>query len=181
MLVAFSIGANGQITVTVCKGDTAYLDVGMMYPTCAYYDTSLVKIIMTGTNYETAEVIGKNIGTTSPECFNVNDYVMHFTITVTSPPCPGTGVEGVGNSEVLEIFPNPAKLRVKVTLPNSLSGILTISLLTDTGIPVLRYSTDVSTFLQNPTIDVSKLPAGIYLLQLSSATGSLYGKVVKAN
>ncbi len=89
----------------------------------------------------------------------------------------GNGINEVGNESGVKIYPNPASETVTVMLRQAQHDIqeIVISNLLGEVVQSLKYK------VQRPsvTINISKLPRGIYLLRVQTNDGWQVGKVVK--
>ncbi len=86
-----------------------------------------------------------------------------------------------GKRVALHAFPNPFGNRFSVTLPQNVSGKVRFTLFSVTGKPLyskMFYGVQQSISVHGDIL--SHLPAGIYLMQLTTASGKLYnGKILK--
>lgn len=97
-----------------------------------------------------------------------------FQIVIDEDAAVGTADEGLGRS--LKIFPNPAQSQLNVVLGQAIDGPVSLQLATLHGQLVeQRQFTTVDGALQ---MDVSRLPAGIYLLSVRTASAIVSRKVV---
>jgi hypothetical protein len=88
---------------------------------------------------------------------------------------PVLRVEGVGSAVELALYPNPATDRITATAPALAAR--TFRVLNNLGQVLATGAADA----ENPTVDVQALPAGTYLLELSSSAGRQVRRFVKTN
>ncbi len=79
------------------------------------------------------------------------------------------------DSRQFSVFPNPANETVNIKAEN-IKEIVVSNLL---GVQMMRLPRTDFSSLNSMTIDISKLPQGIYLLRVQSNDGLRIGKVVK--
>ena len=96
-------------------------------------------------------------------CFNTSD---PMTITVLTPRSVNTQtVSGIEGTADFNMYPNPAKGNVNVSLMQDFNQVVTLTLSDITGRAV--WATDLSGNMETKSIDVSALPSGIYFMQMS--------------
>ncbi|MCB9035136.1 MAG: T9SS type A sorting domain-containing protein [Lewinellaceae bacterium] len=96
-------------------------------------------------------------------------------------PTPLTGVKETGKAvPALNVFPNPAGEELKVQLPEGLPAGARLHISSLAGQRLVQQA--VQELSGNEAVDISRLPAGLYFLQLVSREGQLLGnsKFVKA-
>ena len=82
--------------------------------------------------------------------------------TATPPPASVVDV----NTELLKVYPNPAKQIVNVELPQSISNA-TANIISMTGSVVMSKSISAG----NSSIDIQSIPAGQYTISIQAADG----------
>lgn len=115
-------------------------------------------------------------------CANSNgnesgDYVYSGTQAITE-FIPSTGVTEVSAVKVAKVFPMPATNNLNVTYVNEQAGNIAVKLYAMDGTLARTLLTETQTAgEQQHTFDVSGLPAGTYLLQISNNGSSTVQKV----
>jgi len=78
----------------------------------------------------------------------------------------------VSNDEISEVFPNPASEFASIEFRNVKSGKAKISIINSTGIQVYSNTVDLLSQYDVITINTSKLPVGLYYVNISFDEGS---------
>lgn len=86
--------------------------------------------------------------------------------------CSTTGTNELNEKELIKVYPNPAKNRLKVYMPDE-SDIFRINLLNTYGQSVLKTQTS--------EIDVSKIPNGVYFLNIETEKFTATKKIIINN
>lgn len=120
-----------------------------------------------------AAVSGLAVGTVSVTVTDANGCDNVATATVSS----GVGIITPTNNLAAKIYPNPAanQLFVEVTLDNT--SDVSIAVLNSLGQVVINQ-TETNVQVMNTSVDVSALPAGIYMIQVSSENASSTQKLI---
>lgn len=90
----------------------------------------------------------------------------------------GVGISDPGASGILQISPNPVSDFVSVNYSSAKTAALMLEIKNALGQTVKTISIDPALSF-NKTISVSDLPAGIYVVELSSSNGMLKQKFIK--
>lgn len=91
--------------------------------------------------------------------------------------CP-TGLLNLQNDFVITLFPNPVKSILSIKLASNISGNANFLLHDIFGREVLVQKINLVNGVNTFTFDVSKLAAGIYMVEFSNATNKYFAKVV---
>ncbi len=110
--------------------------------------------------------------------------VVRVTVTDAN-GCESVGVDtisaGVGitviSSLSANIYPNPANTQVSIEATLKQAGDVQIVVMNNLGQAVIRQ-TEAATQVLNATLNISNLPAGIYLIQVSSGDASTTQKLI---
>lgn len=86
-----------------------------------------------------------------------------------------TNTENIADDIDLGIFPNPADDVVHISLPESLDGEVQLSLVNTAGQVLLNQQLND---LQQQTVDIKSIPAGLYYLRLESERGIATRKLI---
>ena len=78
----------------------------------------------------------------------------------------------------LQVYPNPAEEKV-VVIGLSGNAVYSVDVLNSLGVSVLSGTQQNSNLLGELTISVSRLPAGIYFIQVKGPTGTMITKFIK--
>lgn len=78
------------------------------------------------------------------------------------PTGPVTSVREIETVRAWSVYPNPARDEISITLPQTVDGFSNIKILTLTGEQLMASR-------QSDRIDISRLPAGAYILQTETA------------
>lgn len=118
-------------------------------------------------------------GVTCPDCndgFNPNLAVASHLISFGSSPMdsPLSNTEEVGLVE-FKVYPNPVSEKLSITLQEEVKK-LSISVTNNLGQKVWNQQEDFP--MQTTTVDVSKLPAGVYFLEINTEKGKGMKKVI---
>jgi hypothetical protein len=167
----FDIGDNGELVI--CSGDTIWMEVLLPYTlNFQWYDD---EVPLAGANDDTLVVTspGSYWVTASPE--ECPDWTSSLGLQIpviwgTGPGCV-TSVKDPKQTLEVEILPNPASDKIQVTVADFAPVSL---LLFDVQGKIVRERT----FAEQTTLDVADLPAGVYVLQLTSENGSAVKRVV---
>lgn len=98
----------------------------------------------------------------------------HMFLTYSTPIL--SGLNDPDFSENFSIYPNPATAEINLQIKNIAAAPSTISILNSLG--EIVYSKAISNEL-NSTIDVSRLPSGVYVLQVQDQKNVSSGKFIK--
>lgn len=88
---------------------------------------------------------------------------------------PASGTDLVAFSA----YPNPTTGRLQVQLPATTTGTTSLRVLNKFGIEQSRLDFPATHTAQASALDLSQLPAGVYYVQLTDATGTKVQRVVK--
>ncbi len=126
----------------------------------------------------TGDVTGISVGTATISYTLTNGFGCDAYRTVNFTVTPFLAVSTIAKQGiVLHLFPNPATNIVAVNWANATSGAGTIVITNYTGAQVFKNEIDFTGGEGKKTIDVSNLPAGIYMLQLISGETSYNEKM----
>lgn len=89
----------------------------------------------------------------------------------------GVGLNESAIAQSLTVFPNPSSDLVNVNLNLASSSDLNISVINMLGEAVIISATEKTSGIVNKSIDVSALPAGIYLIQLQAGESTITRKI----
>jgi hypothetical protein len=98
----------------------------------------------------------------------------HMFLTYSTPIL--SGLNDLELSESFSIYPNPATAEINLQIKNIAASSTTVSILNTLG--EIVYSKVISNEL-NSTIDVSRLPSGVYVLQVQDQKNVSSGKFIK--
>jgi extracellular elastinolytic metalloproteinase len=98
--------------------------------------------------------------------------------TILNPAVVGTGEPAGLNEVALSVQPNPATDRLNIIAGQDLRGDVEVVLVNADGREAMHRTLDGLNAGQVFSLDVSDLPAGLYLLRLESATGNTVRKVM---
>jgi hypothetical protein len=118
-------------------------------------------------------VSGLTAGTVSVTVTDANGCDKVATATVGA----GVGIFTPANNLVAKVYPNPAANQVFVELTLSNTSDVNIAVLNNLGQVVIRQ-TESNVQVMNASVDVSALPAGIYMIQISSDNASTAQKLI---
>ncbi len=88
---------------------------------------------------------------------------------------------GVQENEVaaqLNVYPNPAHNQLNISGDFKVSGNVKYSVANIVGATVLSSEMNIAEGIQNKTIDISQLKAGIYILNIENEKGNAYTKFI---
>ena len=97
-----------------------------------------------------------------------------FSIIIDEDATVNTKELTIGNN--LSLFPNPAKDNVQLLLQSPLDEQAVVRVINTQGQAVLQ--TTLVSGMQQKDLDTSKLPAGMYLIELQTANNQLSEKLV---
>lgn len=84
------------------------------------------------------------------------------------------GIKALGNSDAVQVYPNPSTGVVNINAANLKSKKVTISVYTIIGSLVFRQVTDVKNDILNTSCNLSELAKGSYEIRLQTDTGYKY-------
>ena len=90
-------------------------------------------------------------------------------------------IVGIQENDVvkqLSVYPNPANGKLNISGNFNVSGTVKYNVTNIIGATVFSSELNISEGLQNKTIDISQLKAGIYILNIESEKGKAYTKFV---
>ena len=88
------------------------------------------------------------------------------------------GVSNVANNSSFSVYPNPASGNVMVQWTSAMTGNGTLTVADVTGRTVLNSSIDLGAAAKHANVNIGTLKAGIYMLHISSASGTYTSKLV---
>jgi len=156
-------------------------------------DSTYIKGMLANASAYTADTIdasGHVRVTVSPSCVQV-DYVRAFlpkdtlsginhnrevSFSYTIGSCLPTGENEIKNAESVKVFPNPAKDKITIILPESMEQFQ-INLINMLGQTILQTQSNLSAG-QAGNMDVSSIPNGIYFINIKTAKDEINKKVV---
>lgn len=94
-------------------------------------------------------------------------------------PSPGTGIEETFNASSLSVSPNPATTRLNVNVEVLAKTSATLSITNIVGQVISSQTVTLQAGDQTQSLDVAALPAGMYVLSVSTNKGTLQHKFVK--
>lgn len=154
------VNVNGR--TPICRGEHIWLTAS----NASFYNWS-------STIYHTAQAYVSPSVTTTYSVTGIDDKGCSLTktITVTVEEC--TGIEELSNTLAFSIHPNPFSNELHIELQQPAQAMISN----------MNGSILLSTSLEGGknTIDTSALPAGIYIMKLSSAQGFAVSRVVKTD
>ncbi len=174
-------GADLAGTTSASQGDWL---TGVDYPIIDYPNyTPVIHFLQPGANmigYPTFLMICPN----RKVIFNAEGYSPSWTegyfvdIMNTCPPTM-TGMDGVFPATQLSLSPNPAGASLNVHMALQEATNTTFSITNMLGQVVSRQNSSLPAGDQVQQLDISSLPAGMYVLSISSGTGTSQQKFVK--
>jgi len=156
-------------------------------------DSTYIKGMLANASAYTADTIdasGHLRVTVSPSCVQV-DYVRAFlpkdtvsginhnrevSFSYTIGSCIPTGENEIKNAESVKVFPNPAKDKITIILPESMEQFQ-INLINMLGQIILQTQSNLSAG-QAGNMDVSSIPNGIYFINIKTTKYEVNKKVV---
>lgn len=145
--------------VQLCEGQNLVVEASNIY--CSYLWTN------DNSTAQSFDIVADDLGAGDHQIvLEVYDYYDHFysdTINVTVSVC--SGIENTNTTNAMELFPNPASERVTVNSEN----MFELNLLDVSG-RLLRIIPVNGT--DRADIDLAGIPAGVYLVSVTSADGS---------
>lgn len=167
----FEVSPEGELVI--CSGDTIWMEVLLPYTiNFQWYDGG---VPIAGANDDTLVVTapGNFRVSASPEACPGWTSFLGLEIPVIWGSSPGclTSVKDPRQDLKVEILPNPAVDKIQVTVADFAPVSL---LLFDVQGKIVRERT----FAEQTTLDVADLPAGVYVLQLTSENGSAVKRIV---
>lgn len=120
-----------------------------------------------------ASVTGLGVGAVTVTVTDANGCDKTATATVAS----GVGIFTPANNLVAKVYPNPASNQVSVELTLNNTSDVNIAVLNNLG-QVVITKTESNVQVLNTTVNISTLPAGIYLIQISSDNASTTQKLI---
>jgi hypothetical protein len=85
-----------------------------------------------------------------------------------------------GQTPGLQLYPNPARDLLNIRLSDSITGKIIVAIFDTRGARVSNLETDKQSWTLDLPADVSRLPQGMYLLQIISSSGQrTIGKFIK--
>jgi hypothetical protein len=88
------------------------------------------------------------------------------------------GAGKADNSSDMMIFPNPAKQQITLTVPQSGTGPVAVNVMDVYGKSVYQAQAIPVGNKLTETIDISHLPAGLYLIEVKTASSALREKLI---
>ena len=88
-----------------------------------------------------------------------------------------TGLTSATNAHTLRVYPNPAHTTISINMDGILNGDGTIIIMDETGVIKLQQNADFNSPII--TLSIDALPAGIYMIHISSEENTYLSKVVK--
>ncbi len=109
---------------------------------------------------------------------------LFIVVPGTSPPQPNPFSPVIeknlkNNSLLIDVSPNPAKNSVVIRFLKQVSGKINYTLSDIHGRKILRSSFEQPESAISKTIDISRIPPGTYLLELTTSTQKITRKIVK--
>ncbi|MCX6306045.1 MAG: T9SS type A sorting domain-containing protein [Bacteroidetes bacterium] len=95
-----------------------------------------------------------------------------------SPVGWSAGIDAEKTKQALSLFPVPARDRLTIRIPDGMKDLIAIELINSSGMPVKTTSVS-EVFNATVTIDVSDLPAGLYMARLRNTEKSVCSKFSK--
>ncbi len=89
------------------------------------------------------------------------------------------GITEVNSKLELNLYPNPATDLVHLEVQNGTAGVYNLNVFTTEGRTVLSQTAEVTAGTSNIALDISRLEAGIYFINLAKGSESNVIKVVK--
>jgi hypothetical protein len=90
-----------------------------------------------------------------------------------------TGIETtMSNEEMFSISPNPARDLITIKFSSDIKGASEIKLLSLAGVTMLSENLNNEDLDSSFSMDISGIPDGVYLLQITGNTGSAFKKII---
>ncbi|HYD20875.1 MAG TPA: T9SS type A sorting domain-containing protein [Flavipsychrobacter sp.] len=184
------MGGQGFISGTVLSaytGDSLYKRILLLttindVPVGFRYSNTDGTFSFGGLNYGTYKLFGDALGKTNPPLvFNLDSNSLSLTqITFLEDSTSFAGnlwplSVSNGLADVLKVYPNPVKDRLRLSGLDSIEGVKRVSLFNITGTKVYDSNTEESELEMN----LSELAEGIYILNVCSPKGAYIYKIVK--
>jgi len=160
----FTIGPNGELVI--CSGDTVWMEALLPYTLNFQWYNNEVPI--SGANNDTLIVTSPGNYSVSASPEECPDWTAFLGLEIpviwgTGPGCV-TSVKDPAQTLKVEIAPNPASDKIQVTVADF--APVSLLLLDNQGKTVRERK-----FVEQTVLDISDLPAGVYVLQLVSENG----------
>ncbi|HPS83998.1 MAG TPA: T9SS type A sorting domain-containing protein, partial [Bacteroidales bacterium] len=105
-------------------------------------------------------------------------YIIYMNVDTADIGSASASVETMFLNEVMDIYPNPASDNLSISFNTNMSSDYVVSIITVLGDVVSSYNVNSNGF-DVKTINISDLPAGIYMVQVSNEKGSTTKKLIK--
>ena len=167
----FTIGPNGELII--CSGDTVWMEALLPYTLNFQWYNNEVPIA--GANNDTLVVTSPGNYSVSASPEECPDWTAFLGLEIpvvwgTGPGC-ATLVKDPAQTLKVEIVPNPASDKLRVMVADF--APVSLLLLDNQGKTVRERK-----FAEQTVLDVSDLPAGVYVLQLTSENGGAVKRIV---
>ncbi len=100
-----------------------------------------------------------------------DDFSLNQEAIIGIKPTSVTGIPSITDDELFNIYPNPATNQLTLNITSASTGSATVSIMNVLGETVLSYSPLLGRSLslsKGEALDISKLPAGIYFLEMKT-------------
>lgn len=118
---------------------------------------------------------GLGVNASSGDNDNSTDQTEDFTVPAPGPNCTALGINSFGNSNLVSVFPNPARDNFTIKI-NNYTGSLTVQLFDLNGRVI--YNKTIVNFASEEQISVKDLSSGVYLLKLNGENISSTKKLI---
>jgi len=108
-------------------------------------------------------------------CSTSSAYSYIYVNSVNNRPANTTGIEDNIIQTGVQVFPNPANNELFISFPDIISGELKVELIDLMGRSVLKYAGKPET--NRHSLDISKLPTGMYIWKCETDLKSTTGKI----
>ena len=181
-------------TLTLCEGDTGYVNAGYLSPEIGQLTTIVLDTIglqgVTVLSDSVANLAGTNLMIIG-QAGNYGFHFLHLIATDNGTPpkstdnyivvhienC-GVGINDPSASGILQVTPNPVNDILTVSYTSAANAVSTIEIRNALGQAIKKVDAG-STANFTKTISVSDLPSGIYFVHLNSAKETREQKFIK--
>lgn len=86
---------------------------------------------------------------------------------------------GIETAKQMNVYPNPANDMVNISYQSTATELIKVSLIDYSGKLVINQNVQVTSGMNNYTLDVSKMAPGVYMLNIQSENGNMQRKLIK--
>ncbi|HRE24226.1 MAG TPA: T9SS type A sorting domain-containing protein, partial [Bacteroidia bacterium] len=86
---------------------------------------------------------------------------------------------GIETAKQINVYPNPANDMVNISYQSTTTELIKVSMMDYSGKLVINQNVQVTSGMNNYTLDVSKMASGVYMLNIQSESGNMQRKLIK--